>query len=124
MTGVQKCALPIYPSEDEGRKWKDGEGHVGHAFHSNITLITPDGTEPHVRDLMAAGANTKLYDAEVYRSYVSQPISQPDGTARPFGVIVATSDHPDRFNKANALVLHHASIILATAIQVGYDSSR
>jgi hypothetical protein len=45
----QKCLVPIWrmkhpkhPSTGFGRKWLDGEGHVGHAYHGRIPIITPD----------------------------------------------------------------------------------
>jgi len=113
---------PQHPSKGDGRHWRDGEGHVGHAFRRRDALITPDAQVPAIRDLMAAGEKEQPYDAATYRSFVSQPISAL-GDTKPFGVLVATSNLPNRFDKANALVLVHASSVIASTIEVAYDSS-
>lgn len=112
-----------HPSRGMGREWREGEGHVGLAFRNREPLITPDAQAPDVQAFMTVPGNAMPYDATAYRSYVSQPIDAP-GSARPFGVLVATSDVPGRFDKANALVLLHASAVLASTIQVAYDSTR
>lgn len=110
-----------HPSTGIGRNWGVGEGHVGQAFRKREMLITEDAQAPEVGPMMQAN-NPQPYDDEAYRSYVSQPIYIFSGGAiTSLGVLVATSNRPKRFHKANALVLQHAAGVLATTVYVAYD---
>jgi hypothetical protein len=114
---------PNHPSIDMGREWREGEGHVGHAFRNRQTLITADAMEQGIRDVLVQPQKERPYDAQVYRSYVSQPINRTADDAHPHGVLVATSDCPRRFDQENALVLLHASSALAGVVEFTYDSA-
>jgi hypothetical protein len=112
---------PKHPSTTIGRCWRDGQGHVGHAFRRTEALITPDALSNDVRNFILADDNEQMpYDDFAYRSYASQPVKW-SSRERPFGVLVATSDRPGRFDQTNALVLLHASAVLASTIQLAYD---
>ncbi len=55
------------------------------------------------------------YDETAYRSYASIPIllDETDGaTDEPIGVVLATSDRKDRFNKANCQILKQLAKVL------------
>lgn len=113
---------PNHPSKDIGRSWADGEGHVGHAFHNRVEIIHADVQEGGVGDMMTPADKRKPYDAEVYRSYISWPILPRDPARPVLGVVVATSDIHGRFDRANARVVNHAAVALATVIETAYDS--
>jgi hypothetical protein len=111
-----------HPSVGRGRTWGANEGHIGHAFQNRKELITSNAQAAEVAALMGAGNNSLPYDAEVYRSYVSEPILATDPTAIPYGVLVATSNQVGRYDPANARVLKHAAVALATLMETAYDS--
>ena len=65
-------------------------------------LIVADALDPNVRGFFDAPAKKILAvydDAERYRSIAAIPIqlASADSNDRPFGVVVATSDQPNRF---------------------------
>lgn len=121
LTPVWRQRATNHPSQGEGRNWKPGEGHVGHAFSSKEPIVTPDATQPELAAFMFNGGEQRDYDKVVYRSFVSQPITHSNIQAnQPFGVLVATSNQAGRFDETNALVLKHAATVLATVLQVAY----
>ena len=111
-----------YPSKDIGREWENGQGHVGHVFRNKEHIITSDASDPSISALMSANHKAKDYDNETYRSYVPWPILHIEKDQQPFGVAVATSDKVGRFDRANAVVIHHLAVTLATLMETGYDS--
>ena len=115
----------LHPSQGLGRHWKPGQGHVGKAFVDCNSKITGDATDPTVANLMAPPASLiQYYDQTVYRSFASIPIKLVNTEKQPFGVLVATSDRVDRFNKANCLILNYLASALANVIhlkQIKYD---
>jgi hypothetical protein len=105
-----------HPSSAEGRCWVPGQGHVGKAFVDNELKITGDATHEKVAAMMRPPANNmRSYDHTVYRSFASIPFGD-DGDGDPCGVLVATSDHVDRFNDTNAEILRQAAAVLGTVI--------
>ena len=62
----------------------------------------------------------QYYDQTVYRSFASIPIKLVNTEKQPFGVLVATSDRVDRFNKANCLILNY----LASAVKSILDDGK
>lgn len=103
-----------HPSQEPGlgRAWTPGEGHVGRAFADRRPLITGDASHPDVVTLLQVeDVNRRSYDRDAYRSFASMPIG---GGNRPLGILVATSDRPNRYASAD----DDAVIILAQAAQV------
>ncbi len=101
----------------QGRDWRPGQGHVGKAFADRSTKITKDAWDPGVRALMESADDLRQsYDNNAYRSYASIPIGPLGSSSEPFGVLVATSNFPERFNKGNALVLRLAAAVLANIL--------
>ena len=115
----------LHPSQGLGRNWKPGQGHVGKAFVDCNSKIIGDATDPTVANLMAPPASLiQPYDQTVYRSFASIPIKLVSTEEQSFGVLVATSDRVDRFNKANCLILNYLASALANVIhlkQIKYD---
>ncbi len=112
-----------HPSTGTGRTWGANEGHIGHAFQNRTELITSNAQSAEVAALMGAGNNSLPYDAQAYCSYVSEPILATDPSAQPYGVLVATSSKVGRYDPANARVLKHAAVALATLMETAYDST-
>lgn len=77
----------------EHRTWGPGEGHVGRAFGWKAELIIPDACDPVVSSLLLGG-QSRPEDNQRYRSVAAVPILAADDA---LGVVVATSDFPDRF---------------------------
>ncbi|HEY0105927.1 MAG TPA: GAF domain-containing protein [Rhizomicrobium sp.] len=111
-----------HPSKGPGRVWGSNEGHIGHAFRTRRELITSDAQMIEVAALMAGVGNEQPYDAQTYKSYVSEPILAQNPASRPFGVLVATSNRVGRFDPANSRILKHAAVALATLMEAAYDS--
>lgn len=108
-----------HPSQEVyGRSWRPGEGHIGKAFADRASKITKDAHDPDVSELMAPPrADVRHYDDKAYRSYASVPFFDPLGRSpEPLGVIVATSNYKERFDKFNTLILQHASIVIADLV--------
>lgn len=77
------------------RSWAPGEGHVGIAHQRNRIVIAPDTSRPEAREVFdPEGANHRTDDHERYRSIAALPITLNGGS---IGVLVATSDEPNRF---------------------------
>lgn len=86
------------PSDAKGphRSWKVGEGHVGKAFELQRELVCADARAPDVAGWIAAPpAKLKSDDEEKYISLIAVPIAVD--TDHPLGVIIVTSDQPQRF---------------------------
>lgn len=106
-----------HPATGEGRKWEPGQGHIGKAFADRRSKITKDATDPDVADIMRAPESKfRNYDERVYCSFASIPIGPVEDNSQPFGVLVATSNKVNRFNKANCLILKHVANTLANVI--------
>ena len=92
------CRRPIRAEEEAPhRSWKPGEGHIGIAFQMRREIVAGDTSEPEARALFdAPEANRHEDDRERYRSIASLPIRLAGD--EPLGILVATSDVPDRFH--------------------------
>jgi hypothetical protein len=116
---------PEHPSPSgEGRKWKPGAGHIGLAFSQGEARITPDARIPGTAELLKLpSAQARPYDEYAYVSFISQPIprAHPEGS---WGVVVATSNVPDRFDEVTGLALNHAASELGTLLTFAYVGPR
>ena len=86
------------PSDAKGphRSWKTGEGHVGKTFELKRELICADARASDVADLIAPPQEKmKSTDRERYISLIAVPIAVDAN--HPLGVIIMTSDQPQRF---------------------------
>jgi hypothetical protein len=89
------------------RAWRIGEGHVGRTFEraksatleQGSELICSDATNPDVAAWMSAGPKSHSTDAERYVSLAAFPVALELGL--PLGVLILTSDQPERFNLQN-----------------------
>ncbi|WP_271439754.1 GAF domain-containing protein [Pontixanthobacter luteolus] len=104
-----------HPSSGTPREWRSGDGHVGSAFMQNRVLFTNDIVHDETAILLKPSAsNSKEYDDEVYRSFISAPIMLDlEPTPQQFGVLVLTSNQSGRFNEQNKSIVGHASQVLA-----------
>lgn len=120
LESVWRRKHPNHPSKEEARTWKQGQGHVGKAFSDGTAKITGDALDPNVASLMSP-PNTLLrsYDRQAYRSFASIPIVLENDLEIVYGVLVATSDKVNRFNKFNCLILQHLADTLASVIVLG-----
>ncbi|MCC0179452.1 GAF domain-containing protein [Waterburya agarophytonicola K14] len=106
-----------HPSTGEPRKWKPGQGHIGRAFIDGVAKITGDATELAVANLMSPPPRlARDYDREAYKSFASIPISLNAEQEKPYGVLVVTSNKPNRFNKFNCLILNHVADTISNVI--------
>jgi hypothetical protein len=55
-----------HPSQDLGRKWRRGQGHVGFAFANNRPIITEDSRNPDVKNLVSASQGYSRDYARMY----------------------------------------------------------
>jgi hypothetical protein len=92
------CRRPIRVEEEaRHRSWEPGEGHVGLAFQIGREIVAPDTSDPAAQALFDAPAGKRRdNDRERYRSIASLPIRLAGEEA--YGVLVATSDVPERFH--------------------------
>jgi hypothetical protein len=92
------CRRPVRAEEDaEHRSWTPGDGHVGLAFQTRRPIVASDTSDPEASPLFDASPTMRRDDdRERYRSIASIPIRLED--EMPVGVVVATSDLPDRFS--------------------------
>ena len=78
------------------RRWPADVGHGGRAFSTKTVLVCPDARNPSEAQYFKAPSHLhKPSDADIYRSFASVPILLGSGEA--LGVVVATSNQPDRF---------------------------
>jgi hypothetical protein len=106
-----------HPAKGPGRHWAPGRGHIGLAFARCEPLVTGDATMSDVHALVGApGGAGKSYDNTIYRSFASVPIGPVKEGELPFGVLAATSNRVDRFDRGNALIIRHAAAELANLI--------
>ncbi len=83
--------------------------------------ITGDATEPNIAALLSPKAAKVFdYDDSLYVSFASIPLDVFGEGDRPLGVLVATSDRKNRFNRGNALILLHAADVLADLLILGH----
>lgn len=97
-----------HPGNKISRKWGRGEGHVGKAFVDGTPIITGDASVREVQQLaLGPISKNKPYD-NIYMSFASVPFG-PIGTDSnlPYGVLVATSDTKDRYDKNSGYLLQH-----------------
>jgi GAF domain-containing protein len=105
------------------RTWKQGQGHVGKAFSDGTAKITGDALDPNVASLMSPPSTlARGYDRQAYRSFASIPIVLENDLETVYGVLVATSDEVNRFNKFNCLILQHLADTLASVIVLERDN--
>jgi hypothetical protein len=108
-----------HPSEGLGRKWRRGQGHVGFAFANARAVITEDGRDQDVRNLVTAPeGHRRDYDEDVYVSFASIPIGPVGAQLEPLGVLVATSDRAGRFSSENSRIFAQAALALANCISM------
>jgi hypothetical protein len=104
-----------------GRSWKPGVGHIGLAFSQGEARITPNARLPGVVDLLRLPqGQARPYDESVYVSLMSEPIRGPEG-GTPWGVVVATSNVPGRFNELRGLALRHVAAEIGRLLGLGYE---
>jgi len=91
------CRRPIRAEEEAvHRSWKPGEGHVGIAFQTQREIVAGDTAEPEARALFdAPEPRRRGDDVDRYRSIASIPIRLAGEVL--IGILVATSDIPNRF---------------------------
>lgn len=104
-----------HPSSGTPREWRPGDGHVGSAFMQNRVLFTNDIVHDETAILLKPSAsNSKDYDDEIYRSFISAPIMLDlEPKPKQFGVLVLTSNQSGRFNDDNKAIVGHAFQVLA-----------
>jgi GAF domain len=113
--GKAKAILPKVWDESGAA----GRGHVGFAFANNRPIITEDSRNPDVKNLVSASEDhSRDYDESVYISFASIPIGPVKDQQEPLGVLVATSDRPQRFSSENSRIIAHAALALANALTV------
>jgi hypothetical protein len=96
--GELKCVACRRPHVSEAqadhRTWRSGEGHVGLAYERKREFVEADLADPDTAKFFATPAvKQRDYDQERYRSIASLPLMVGD---TPRGVLVATSDIPNR----------------------------
>lgn len=104
-----------HPSEGRPRSWQRGDGHVGSAFMQNRILFTVDMADTDASMLLQPSAeNSRDYDSDVYRSFVSAPITLDLATGpAQYGVLVITSNVTGRFGTHNKSIVGRAAQVLA-----------
>tara|TARA_R110002095_G_scaffold60369_1_gene51436 strand:- start:37 stop:768 length:732 start_codon:yes stop_codon:yes gene_type:complete len=110
-----------HPSQGKSRSWGRGEGHVGKAFVDRETIFTADASDGEVAKLVEAkGDNKRSYDQIAYRSFASIPFgvfgSQTQGL--PIGVVVGTSNEPNRFNLESTELAQHFAETLGVILSL------
>ena len=87
---------PPFDSGGPYRSWNSGEGHVGRTFELKREWVCPDTRDPNVANWFEPSLkNKKDTDKERYISLIAVPIAVD--VDRPLGVIIVTSDQPQRF---------------------------
>lgn len=119
---VSRQKSPHHPSIGLGRIWEPGRGHVGIAFAHREAKICSDASSDEVWALFNQSEDTKSYDRDTYKSFVSVPISASN-RAMPFGVVVATSNVPGRFDRESALVVKHLAGHLGSLIELSFGQA-
>lgn len=121
---VWRKRSPKHPSQGMGREFDQGQGHVGKAFADEQVKITADSSEQE--SMLSLPEHLRQeYDGETYISYVSVPIMSPRDQRKPYGVIVATSDIPNRFEESNSVILQNTASILGIYLDsIGFRGSR
>jgi hypothetical protein len=114
-----------HPSSGTPRTWRDGEGHCGTAFMSQQTLFTDDlNDQSTFNRVRPTPGNMRDYDHEVYRSFVTVPltIALPDGPEEGLrlGVVTLTSDVMGRFGETNVGVAEQLGDVLAQALYIDH----
>ncbi len=90
---------------------------MGKAFIDGNAKITGNALEPNTASLMSPPQNLKRsYDETTYCSFASIPIMLENETEKVLGVVVATSNKVNRFNKFNCLILKHLADTLANVL--------
>lgn len=112
-----------HPSTSMGRDWEPGQGHVGIAWAQGEGKICPDISVPGVWEMFSPSDTKRDYDRRIYASFVSEPIGPLGENKHPYGVLVATSDRPGRFDIASSLPLRHAASAIAALIYLAYDQA-
>lgn len=81
----------------EHRSWGPGEGAVGHCFQLERELIIKDTQDREAASLFHIPAHLMHPDdAQKYVSFAAVPI-KVHSFAKPWGVLIASSDRPNRF---------------------------
>ena len=89
---------PIEPMNRKNpRAWGIGEGIAGHAYQTGREIIVPDATDSERAGwLHIPPSKFDPDDAKRYQSMAAIPV-HISGVAKPWGVVVATSDRRYRF---------------------------
>lgn len=112
-----------HPSSSIGRDWEPGQGHVGIAWAQGEGKICPDISAPGVWEMFSPTETKRNYDRRTYASFVSEPIGPLGGNKHPYGVLIAASSKPGRFDIASSLPLRHAASAIASLIYLAYDDA-
>jgi hypothetical protein len=118
-----------HPSNGTPRTWRDGEGHCGTAFMSQQTLFTDDlNDQSTFNRVRPTPANVRYYDHDVYRSFVTVPltIAHPDAPEEDvrLGVVTLTSDVMGRFGETNVGIAEQLGDVLAQALYIDHVANR
>lgn len=113
LVAIWRDKSKAHPSPGPTREWRRGVGHVGVTFAKKEPVITPDVSKV---DIFRTKAESREYDAAVYRSMAAIPIGSAHVAGDPIGVLVATSDVADRFDIANAYVLRVLASVIGNVI--------
>lgn len=88
--------------EAHHRDWAKGQGQVGKTFHDRRRFICPDGHDPKLDQYFTApNGQTRASDKDKYRSIAAFPVMLTPNS-EPTGVVIASSDQPNRFDFSNA----------------------
>ncbi len=113
---------PDHPGDQVGRFWRPGQGHVGITFSNRSGKRTLDARMPEVAALLRAPRESaRGYDNETYVALQTEPVLLNE-TDVPWGVIVATSNVPQRFDEINGIALNHLAGEIGSLIKT--NSSR
>lgn len=113
--------------KEEARKWPEGVGIGGICYATGAEVVIPDLADEDRGNQYQAASMTRPHDADRYRSLAAVPIVVEVG-ARPWGVIVASSDTPGHFRKFDPLGMHYIeaaralSTMVALVIAASYRS--
>jgi hypothetical protein len=79
------------------RMWSEGVGVAGISYANRREVIVPDLRADNLGNLFNVDQNQRSYDENRYRSFAVVPISL-EPSAKPWGVVVATSSKPGHFS--------------------------
>lgn len=85
--------------KNDARSWARNDGFVGAAWAGQRDVIIPDSqAQDTLADYPVSEDHRRAYDADRYRSMAVVPVRLGD-PVEIWGVIAASTDHPDRFRR-------------------------